>query len=98
MKYIVLSEKEERIATAVVDAAYQVHRKLGAGLLESVYELCFCHELTKKGFIAKRQVPMEPIRGGRTAEYMVREHYPRGVKPNTRGKSPRKMSAVEAIH
>ena len=47
---------------------------------------------------AKRQVPMEQIRGGRTAEYMVREHYPRGVKPNTRGKSPRKMSAVEAIH
>ena len=47
---------------------------------------------------AKRQVPMEQIRGGRTAEYMDREQYPRGVKPNTRRKSPRKMSAVEAIH
>jgi GxxExxY protein len=38
-----------------VDAAYQVHRKLGPGLLEKVYEVCFCHELSKMGFQSKRQ-------------------------------------------
>jgi len=47
---------------------------------------------------AKRQVPMEQIRGGRTAEYMVREHYPPEVTVNRRGKKPRMMSSVESIH
>ena len=50
------SEKEEMAATAIVDAAYSVHNKLGPGLLERVYEVCFCHELTKKGLSFRRQV------------------------------------------
>jgi len=28
-----------------VDAAYTVHKALGPGLLEKIYEVCFCHEL-----------------------------------------------------
>ncbi len=36
----------ERIAAAVVDAAFKVHRSLGPGLLESVYELCLAHAVT----------------------------------------------------
>ena len=50
------SEKEEMTAAAIVDAAYSVHNKLGPGLLEMVYEICFCHELTKKGLSFRRQV------------------------------------------
>ena len=53
-----LSIKEEEIAKAVVDAAFIVHKKLGPGLLEKVYEACFCHELSKKGFNLKRQVDL----------------------------------------
>ena len=34
------------IGTKIVDAAYTVHKNLGPGLLEKVYEICFCHELT----------------------------------------------------
>lgn len=49
-------EDEEEIGKAIVDAAYQVHKSLGPGLLEKVYELCFCHVLEKKGFEIKRQV------------------------------------------
>ena len=45
MKFEPLSEKEEYIARQIVDAAYTVHKKLGPGLLEKVYEVCFCHEL-----------------------------------------------------
>jgi GxxExxY protein len=41
------SPLEERIAQSVVDSAYAVHSKLGPGLLESVYEVCFCHELSR---------------------------------------------------
>jgi hypothetical protein len=33
----------EVIAHEIVDAAYTVHRNLGPGLLEKVYEVCFCH-------------------------------------------------------
>ncbi len=32
---------EERVASHIVDAAYKVHRTLGLGLLENVYEKCF---------------------------------------------------------
>ena len=44
---------------------------------------------------ARKTVKMELIRRG---EFIVREHYPPGIKPNGRGKRPRIMSAVEAIH
>ena len=50
------TETEEMIATGIVDAAYQVHKKLGPGLLEKIYEVCFCHELQKRGFSCERQV------------------------------------------
>ena len=54
-------EEHERAAAAIVDSAYRVHRELGPGLLESVYETCLAHELTKRGFGVRRQVPV-PVR------------------------------------
>lgn len=51
-----IPDEEERIATLIVDAAYAVHTTLGPGLLESVYEVCFCHELNKRGLKTERQV------------------------------------------
>lgn len=53
-----LSEREEQIATAIVDSAFTVHKKLCPGLLESEYELCFCHELDRRGMAYRRQVPV----------------------------------------
>jgi GxxExxY protein len=53
-----LSAEEERIASLVVDCAFLVHKELGPGLLERVYEVCFCHELTKRGLRVERQVPV----------------------------------------
>ena len=49
---------ENEIATQVVDAAYHVHRRLGPGLLESVYETVLAHELGKRGLKAARQLPI----------------------------------------
>jgi GxxExxY protein len=40
----------------VLDAAFEVHRKLGPGLLESVYESCVCYELQKRAIPFQRQV------------------------------------------
>ena len=56
MKYQPVSAREEEIAKKIVDAAYTVHKKLGPGLLEKVYEVCFCHELAKRGLKYQRQV------------------------------------------
>ncbi|MFI5221149.1 MAG: GxxExxY protein [Bacteroidia bacterium] len=46
---------ENEIASIVVDIAYQIHSKLGPGLLESVYEEIMFHELTKQNLFVERQ-------------------------------------------
>ncbi len=51
-----ITSREEFLAREIVDSAFQVHKKLGPGLLEKVYEVCLCHELYKKGIEYKRQV------------------------------------------
>ncbi len=50
----------EEIGKQVVDIAFQIHKALGPGLLESVYEKCFCYELTKRGiqFVTQKKVPI----------------------------------------
>ena len=51
-----LSAAEETTGKLIVNAAYVVHKALGPGLLEKVYEVCFCHVLAKDGCIIKRQL------------------------------------------
>ncbi len=51
-----ISEKEEQIARNIIDSVFTVHSTLGPGLLENIYEVCLCHELTKRGLPYKRQV------------------------------------------
>jgi GxxExxY protein len=46
------------IGTIVVDTAIAVHRELGPGLLESVYETVMAHELAGRGLRVNRQVPI----------------------------------------
>ncbi|MCX6617115.1 MAG: GxxExxY protein [Acidobacteria bacterium] len=53
-----IPEEVDRVARIVVDAAFAVHSRLGPGLLESVYEACLMHELTKRGLRVERQVPV----------------------------------------
>ena len=54
----------EESARVVVDCAYQIHRALGPGLLEGVYEVCLCHELNKRGISFERQVSMPVLYEG----------------------------------
>jgi GxxExxY protein len=49
---------ENEIGTIIVDTAIELHRNLGPGLLESVYEIVFAHELTARGLTVERQVPI----------------------------------------
>lgn len=64
MKFKPLSGEEESIAKNIVDAVFIVHKNLGPGLLEKVYEICFCHELSKKGLNYQRQVDIPIIYDG----------------------------------
>jgi GxxExxY protein len=51
-----ISVRENRAARVVVDAALMVHRHLGPGLLESVYEKCLCHAIRRRGLAVQRQL------------------------------------------
>jgi GxxExxY protein len=56
MSFVKLSDEEEAIAKAIVNAAFKVHSELGPGLLEKVYEVCLSHELRKEGYSVARQI------------------------------------------
>ena len=45
----------ERVGRAVLNAAFAVHKALGPGLLESVYEACLAEELQQAGLVVERQ-------------------------------------------
>ena len=50
-----ISPSTETVAKEVVDIAFHIHREIGPGLLESVYEKCFCHELQQRKIPFLRQ-------------------------------------------
>jgi len=56
MTFRELSPLEEEIGKAIVNAVFEVHRDLGPGLLEKVYEVCVAHNLRKAGYEVKRQI------------------------------------------
>ena len=64
MSYIPPSAREESIAKKIVDAAYTVHKRIGPGLLEKVYEVCFCHELNKRDLKYQRQMNIPIVYDG----------------------------------
>ena len=53
-----------QLATEVIGAAIEVHRELGPGLLESVYEYCLLQELRKIGIKADNQVSLPIVYKG----------------------------------
>ena len=56
--------RENEITGEIVDAAYQIHTRLGAGLLESVYEAVMAYELKKRGLRFERQKPIPVVYEG----------------------------------
>ena len=49
---------ENEIGKVIVDSGLTVHRELGPGLLETVYEVTLAHELKQRGLKVERQVPI----------------------------------------
>lgn len=52
---------ENELSKIVVDCCFRIHKKLGPGLLESVYEEVLAYELTKHGLSFKRQLGIPVI-------------------------------------
>ena len=52
---------ENEVAQRILDSAFRIHRELGPGLLESVYEIVLAADLVRNGFTVIRQQPI-PIR------------------------------------
>jgi len=48
-----VSQEEDHIGKDIVNAAFQVKKELGPGLLEKVYEVSFCNVSARKGFEIK---------------------------------------------
>jgi GxxExxY protein len=56
--------EEDRIGALLVDTAVKIHRELGPGLLESVYEAVLAHELRRRNLQVARQVPIAVVYQG----------------------------------
>ena len=52
---------ENEIGTIVIECAIAIHRELGPGLLESVYETVLVYELQSRGLRVERQVPIPAL-------------------------------------
>jgi GxxExxY protein len=55
-EFVPISNETETVGRQVLDAAFSVHRELGPGLMECVYEACLLHELRLHGLDPQKQV------------------------------------------
>lgn len=53
--------RTEEIAKIIVNSAFKVHKNLGPGLLERVYEVCLAYEIEKAGLNVQRQIEVPII-------------------------------------
>jgi GxxExxY protein len=56
-----LEKDRNNLSKYILDACIEVHKELGPGLLESVYEICLCKELSARGVNYKRQVSIPVV-------------------------------------
>lgn len=60
------------LAYKIVGCAIEVHKQLGPGLLESIYERCLKHELELNGLKVQTQIPVEVIYKGKRIDSDLR--------------------------
>jgi GxxExxY protein len=56
--------ERDPLTSSIIGAAIEVHRNLGPGLLESIYETCLAWELRARGVAIERQVPVPVVYKG----------------------------------
>ena len=65
-------EKADALSKRVIGAAIEVHRRMGPGLIESIYEKCLMRELQLQGIEAKNQLTVPTEYKGYTFEELLR--------------------------
>lgn len=60
-----IKEQYDELTGRIIGCVIEVHKELGPGLMESVYEVCFAEELIKDGLQIKRQVSLPVFYKGR---------------------------------
>ena len=59
-----IDERTEEIAKIIVNSAFKVHKNLGPGLLERVYEVCLAYEINKAGLMVQSQIDVPIVYDG----------------------------------
>jgi GxxExxY protein len=67
-----LTAYEEQLCKEIVECAFCVHKQLGPGLLEKIYEACFCYELGKRRINYERQKALPILYDGLTFDEGLR--------------------------
>ena len=67
-----IDEQTEEIAKIIVNSAFKVHKNLGPGLLERVYEVCLAYEISKAGLEVHSQIDVPIIYDGVTLKEKLR--------------------------
>ncbi len=67
-----IDERTEEIAKIIVNSAFKVHKNLGPGLLERVYEVCLAYEINKAGLEVQSQIDVPIVYDGVTLKEKLR--------------------------
>jgi GxxExxY protein len=86
---------DKQLTHAIIGAAIAVHRELGPGLLEAVYEECLCFELTSQGIQFERQKPIPVVYKGAKLDCGYRADIVAGGRVIVEIKA---ISAVAPVH
>jgi GxxExxY protein len=79
-RFEIVNQAFDDCSAIVIAACIEVHKVLGPGLLESIYEECLCDELTRRGLGFERQKPLAVTYKGRLlnhgyrADLLVEQH------------------------
>lgn len=90
--YEPITDELESIGRKIVDSAFSVHKNLGPGLLEKIYEIAFCHEIKKRGLICERQLSFPIVYDGITFDEGLR------LDVLVEGKVVCELKAVEIVN
>ena len=63
---------DNALTQRVIGCAVEVHRTLGPGFLEGIYEACLCHELAVAGLAFLRQLRLPVVYKGHVVDYDLR--------------------------
>ncbi|MCL4550398.1 MAG: GxxExxY protein [Bacteroidetes bacterium] len=62
------NDELNKVSGIILDSAIEVHKQLGPGLLESVYEVCLFKELKARNLFVERQVPVNVVYKGESLD------------------------------